>query len=84
LSYAVNEWFSPYAGAAYEHEFDGEAGASGYGYSLPAAELQGGTGIGELGLTLLSARGIALDLGVQGYTGTREGVSGSLQLKLEF
>jgi hypothetical protein len=27
---------------------------------------------------------LTIDLGVQGYTGTREGVTGSLRLKYEF
>jgi hypothetical protein len=84
LAYAVNDWFRPYIGAAYEHEFDGEAEASTYGYSIPSPDLKGGTGIGEIGLTFLSSAGISVDLGVQGYTGIREGVSGTLQLKFEF
>jgi hypothetical protein len=84
LAYAVNDWFKPYVGAAYEHELDGEAKASTYGHSIPAPDPKGGTGIGELGLAFISTKGISVDLGVQGYTGTREGVTGSLQLKFEF
>jgi hypothetical protein len=67
-----------------KHEFDGEAKSSIYGRSIPSSDLKGGTGIGELGLTFTSAKGISVDLGVQGYTGKREGVTGSLQLKFEF
>jgi outer membrane autotransporter protein len=86
LAYAVNEYVSPYLGAAYEHEFDGKARASTYGYSIDAPELKGGTGIGELGLSLSPSQTLPLsfDLGVQGYVGEREGVTGSLQVKLEF
>ncbi|MDR1359993.1 MAG: autotransporter outer membrane beta-barrel domain-containing protein, partial [Deltaproteobacteria bacterium] len=86
LAYALNERFKPYIGAAYEHEFDGRARASTNGFSLPAPSLEGGTGIGELGFTLRHSASLPLsfDLGVQGYTGTREGVTGSLQFKLEF
>jgi hypothetical protein len=71
-------------GAAHEQEFDGAAKASTYGYPIPAPDLKGGTGIGELGLTFLSAKGASVDLGVQGYSGKREGVTGNLQLKFEF
>ncbi|MDL2306953.1 autotransporter outer membrane beta-barrel domain-containing protein [Desulfovibrio sp. OttesenSCG-928-C06] len=77
--------FTPYIGAAYEHEFDGKAEATAYGNSLDAPELKGDTGIGEVGFTFNTATsGISVDLGLQGYTGKREGVSGSVQLKLAF
>jgi outer membrane autotransporter barrel domain len=78
--------FKPYIGAAYEHEFDGKAKATTYGYSIDAPDLKGGTGIGELGLTFKPSAdcGLSLDLGVQGYVGVREGVTGSFQLKWEF
>ncbi|MCL2791252.1 MAG: autotransporter outer membrane beta-barrel domain-containing protein [Desulfobulbus sp.] len=86
LSYAANERISPYVGAAYEYEFDGKARATTYGYSIDAPDLAGGTGIGELGLTFKPSKGlpISLDLGVQGYAGTRDGVTGSLQLRYIF
>ncbi|MDR2925325.1 MAG: autotransporter outer membrane beta-barrel domain-containing protein, partial [Azoarcus sp.] len=84
--YAVNEYASPYIGAAYEHEYDGKARASTYGYSIDAPSLRGDTGIGEIGLTLKPSQTLPLsfDLGVQGYTGVREGVTGSLQIRYEF
>ena len=77
---------TPYIGAAYEHEFDGKAKASVYGYSIDAPDLTGGTGMGEVGLSFKPSAqsGLSLDLAVQGYTGVREGVTGSLQLKFEF
>jgi outer membrane autotransporter protein len=86
FAYVVNEYVSPYIGAAYEHEFDGKARASTNGHAIDAPDLTGGTGIGELGLTLKPSPGLPLsfDLGVQGYTGKREGVTGSLQVRLEF
>ena len=57
-----------------------------YGYSIEAPELEGGTGVGELGITLTPSQDLPLsfDLGVQGYVGTREGVTDSLQVKYEF
>jgi outer membrane autotransporter protein len=84
FAYAINEFVSPYIGAAYEHEFDGKANASTYGYAIDAPNLTGGTGIGEVGLTIKTGSIVSLDVGAQGYTGKREGVTGSLQLKIEF
>jgi len=86
LSHTVNEVFTPYAGAAYEHEFSGKAKASVHGYDIDAAELSGGTGMGELGFSLTSAKDLPLfiDLGVQGYVGTRKGVTGSIRLRYDF
>jgi hypothetical protein len=42
--------------------------------------------MGELGLTLKPSptRPLSFDLGVQGYTGRREGVTGSVRMKWEF
>ena len=86
FAYAVNEYVSPYVGAAWEHEFDGKARASTKGYDMKAPSLRGDTGIGELGLTFTPSQTLPLsfDLGVQGYVGKREGVTGSLQAKYEF
>jgi hypothetical protein len=86
LSFAASERIAPYIGAAYEHELDGRTEARIYGYRTDSPDLSGPTGIGEIGLSLLGGEGLplSLDLGVQGYAGTREGLTGSLQLKLEF
>ncbi|MDR0238788.1 MAG: autotransporter outer membrane beta-barrel domain-containing protein, partial [Deltaproteobacteria bacterium] len=86
FAYAINEHVSPYIGAAYEREFDGKARATTYGYDLQSPSMKGDTGIGELGLILKPSRELPLsfDLGVQGYVGKREGVTGSLQIRFEF
>jgi outer membrane autotransporter protein len=86
FAYAVSETASPYAGLAYEHEFGGKARATAYGRSIDAPELKGGTGIAEFGVTLKPSKNLplSLDLGVQGYVGQREGVTGSLQIKYAF
>jgi hypothetical protein len=86
FSYAVNEQFIPYAGAAWDYEFDGKARATTGGASIQAPDLKGSTGIGELGFVVKPSAELPLylDLGVQGYVGQREGVTGSLQLKFEF
>ena len=78
--------FTPYIGAAYEHEFDGKAKASVYGYGIDAPDLKGGTGIGELGISFKASADstFSMDLGGQGYTGVRDGVTSSAQFKLAF
>ena len=85
LNYAMNEIASPYAGLAWEHEFDGEARATVNGYSINAPSSEGGTGLGEIGLTLTAKdRPLLVDLGVQGYVGKREGISGMVHLRYDF
>ena len=91
FNYAVNEYVVPYIGAYWEHEFDGKQRTSVNGVDIDSPKLRGDTGVGELGLSVRpfagkdgAASGFSMDLGVQGYTGVREGVTGSLQLKFEF
>ena len=86
LAYILNEHVAPYIGAAWEHEFDGKARATTNGFDIDAPNLHGNTGIGELGLSLTPSADLPLtiDLGVQGYTGKHEGVTGSLMVKWEF
>ena len=86
FNYAVSEHFTPYAGAYWEYEFDGEVDGKINGWSIDEPSLQGSTGVGELGFTVkpVADGGLSIDLGVQGYTGVREGVTGSLGMKYEF
>ncbi|MDR1661114.1 MAG: autotransporter domain-containing protein, partial [Azoarcus sp.] len=84
LNWQAGERFSPYAGLAYEQELDGEAKATAYGQAIEAPDLKGGTAIGEFGLSFQAGEAVTLDLGVQGYTGKRDGVTGSLKLKVAF
>ncbi|MDR2489486.1 MAG: S8 family serine peptidase [Desulfovibrio sp.] len=94
-AYLLDNGLQPYIGAAWEHEFDGVARASVMGYAIDAPSLRGDTGIAEIGLSF--APGLArtkagkearppifMDLGLQLYTGKREGITGSLQFKYEF
>ena len=76
----------PFIGAAYEYEYDGDVAGTAYGFTMDKPCLRGGTGAGELGMTLKSSENSAfsLNLSVQGYTGTREGVSGSFLLNYRF
>ena len=88
FSYALCDELAPYAGAAWEYEFDGKAKATTYGFDVPAPSLKGSTGVGELGLSFtpnaLSQNAFSVDLGLQGYTGMREGLGGTMQMKFEF
>ena len=86
FNYAVCDYATPYVGAHWEHEFDGKQRSSVNGVNIGSPSSKGDTGVGELGLTLRPVKdsGFSIDLGVQGYTGVREGVAGSLQLKFEF
>ena len=65
---------------------DGTPGANGLPGNPGTPSLQGDTGMGELSLSLKPSKDLPLsfDLGVQGYVGKREGVTGSLQVKFEF
>jgi hypothetical protein len=86
LSLTAGGKVSPYLGAYYERELDGKVRASDNGLAIGVPDFTGGTGIGELGLSLTPAAdsGLSLDIGVQGYAGVRKGVTGRLQLKWEF
>ena len=86
LDYRVNEYITPYIGVAWEHEFDGKSSATTNNLPILEPDLRGDTGIGEIGLTITPSENIPLtvDLGLTGYVGTREGISGSLLVKWTF
>jgi hypothetical protein len=84
LSTALTGKVKPFFGAAYERGFDGRAKASVEGLPVDAPELKGGTGIGELGLSVTAAEGLTFDLGLRGYVGARRGVSGTFNLTYNF
>jgi outer membrane autotransporter protein len=86
-TFNVNERFSPYVGAAYEHEFDGRARACMNGVEVAnAPKLAGGSGIVELGFSLEPAQTtpFSIELGLKGHFGRREGVTASLRFGFEF
>jgi outer membrane autotransporter protein len=85
-NHAVNDRISPYIGAAYEYEFDGKSKASTHGYAIDAPSLKGSTGIFELGLNMQPTenKALSVNLGVNGYVGKREGVSGQVQVQYKF
>ena len=86
LNLNLTENVKPYLGAAWEHEFDGEANAQVYGFDVAAPTLKGDSGIFELGFSFKPAKNdnVSFDLGLQAYTGVREGVAGTAQFKYKF
>jgi outer membrane autotransporter protein len=86
FNYDLNEQVTSYAGAYWEHEFDGKLGATVNNKSVASPSFKGDTGMVELGISLKPSKTqpLYLDLGVQGYVGKRQGVNGSLQIRYEF
>ena len=85
-TYKGSERFVPYIGAAFEHEFAGSCDSRAYGYSVAAPSFEGSSGMGELGLMMKPAESLPLsvNLGVQGYVGQKQGVSGNCSVMYEF
>jgi hypothetical protein len=90
----TGETFKPYAGLAWEHEFDGRARATlvsalpsgNHRQKIDAPDMKGNTGIVELGFTLApgKTRALTVDLGIQGYAGQRKGASASARMEYRF
>ena len=87
FSRAVQDNVRLYVGAAYEYEFDGKANASSRHVDvMDPPSLKGSSGIADIGVTFnpSKSRPLSIDLGIQGYVGKREGVTGSLRVRYEF
>jgi outer membrane autotransporter protein len=84
--YSLNEYLSPYVGASFEQEFAGTANSNTNGMAIEAPSIKGGSGMGELGIKFTpgSTSPCGLDLGLQGYTGKRQGITGSVRLSFDF
>ena len=75
------------AGIAYEHMFDVAAGGTVDGVSITEAEMDGGSVIGELGVSVKPGSETSpwtLQFALKGYLGEREGVSGNGMLVYSF
>ncbi len=85
-TYTGSERFSPYVGLAFEHEFSGSCDAKVYDRSVAAPSFEGSSGMGELGIIMKPAESLPLsiNLGVQGFVGQKQGVSGSCNVMYEF
>ena len=82
----VNEHLNAYIGAAWEHEFAGDSDSRAYGHDLASPSLRGDSVRGELGIELVPTKDLPLtvNLGVQGYLGQKEGVTGSCFIQYSF
>ena len=88
LGFRINEVqtskLSMYYGAAWEYEFGGDADNKVVGYDLSTPSLGGSTMIGEVGMHYLASEKWSLDLNVRGYSGQRDGFTGSVQANYSF
>ena len=86
FNFTATELLKPYVGLAYEYEFDGKANGTHDGDVLRTVDMKGSSGVGEIGLTIFPSQSVpvTLDLGMQGYVGKREGITGSLRLHYRF
>gem|GEM_PF-2732590 len=83
-SYDFCKMASGYVGGAWEYEFDGDVGGTLNGARIDEPSLGGSTGKGEVGVSITPAKNFSIDLGLQGYTGQREGVGGTGTLTYTF
>ena len=78
--------FMPYAGVAYEYEFDGKAGGHVYGHRMADIDLGGSTVVAEVGVSWLptNKHNLKMNVALEGFAGKREGVMGSMRLNYKF
>ena len=89
FEYAYTSALRPYAALTYEYAFKADAkgrASDQFGdLALNGTDLEGSTGIVSLGWTYQNeAKRFEFDLGVNGYTGKRQGVSAQLQAAWKF
>lgn len=85
LSWTAAEGVTPYAGAAWEKEFCGEAHVLARDFSIPDASLEGDSALFELGLSVAPlSRPFSMDIAVVGSAGERESIGGRLNLLYRF
>lgn len=82
VSYTAGESVTLQFGGAYDHELDGRVKAVVYTYSVEHPGLSGGTGIGEVVLSVRPSGGrTSINFGAQGLAGKRKGVAGNLLVR---
>ncbi|GHT50508.1 hypothetical protein AGMMS49990_03020 [Endomicrobiia bacterium] len=85
LLYNVSPVVSFYGSGAYEYEFGGDVNLAIADKNIDATRLKGGTGVYGVGLTMKSNTGdICVDLGVQRYFGSREGLAVTAKVSTGF
>ena len=85
-THALSTRVAAYAGIAADHEFDSKARATFDDFQIDTPSMRGTTGQAELGLRIASGESdpLAMELGVQGYAGKREGVTANFRLRYQF
>ncbi|MDR3259362.1 MAG: autotransporter-associated beta strand repeat-containing protein, partial [Fusobacteriaceae bacterium] len=84
FTHKIENSFGLYSGIAYQNEFRGTTNGSVVGFGdIDAPSMRGSVGIGEIGFRY---EGVRFDtkIGIQGYIGKIEGISGSLKLGYKF
>ncbi|MDR2946681.1 MAG: autotransporter outer membrane beta-barrel domain-containing protein, partial [Candidatus Adiutrix sp.] len=76
--------FSGYVGAAWDYEHDGTVSGRLDDVRIDEPSLEGSTGIAEVGFSITPVDNFSIDLGLQGYTGQREGAGGTAMISFSF
>ncbi len=86
VSKAYSERGTGYVGLAYEYEFDGEARATVKGFSTPSPSIKGSSGLLELGYILQPkvVNDPTINIGLQGWGGKKQGVTGNVNFVWTF
>lgn len=89
FEYAYTPTLRPYVALTYEYVFKADVKRHVTDHSvnliLSGTDLEGSTGIGSMGWTYQNeAKSFEFDLGVNGYTGKRRGISAQLQAAWKF
>ena len=80
-----NKW-NFYAGASYEHEFDGKANGTADGVAIRGADTSGASFRGELGATVKPGENSPwnIDLNLSGFAGKKRGFTGGVSVAFMF
>jgi hypothetical protein len=85
-TYTVDEDTAWYVGAALEYEFDSRSRAWAGGHDVDVPEMGGFGGVGEIGLIVRPRdyERFSAEIGLQGYVGNIQGISGGIRIGWEF
>lgn len=84
-THVLNKMSNLYGGLAWQYEFDGEARAAYNGVNTPSPSLKGSSGLVEIGWQVKpSTAPVTLDLGLTGWFGKQQGITGGLKVDWEF
>lgn len=85
--YAYSKKITPYAGFAYERNFNGDVSGSAYGFTIKEKSLKGNTGMVEVGLFVKpdgTDDSLTLNFGLQGFFDNRQGVNAAVRARYVF